>query len=94
LFSFHDEVAGFWITPALLNHSCVANCSRNCFGDIILGRASIFIEKGEELTWAYVNPSVCFDKRKFELNKHFELICDCQLCQEEMNDEKRYEREF
>jgi len=45
-----DKQCGLWYAVSFFNHSCLANCSVQFVGDVIVIHASRDIQQGEEVT--------------------------------------------
>ena len=65
---------------ALVNHSCVKNCSHQVIGDYMFLMAIRDIKEGEELFISYIDPLSPLEMRK-ALFKNFEFECKCEMCQ-------------
>ncbi|KAG4069111.1 hypothetical protein HA402_008422 [Bradysia odoriphaga] len=93
-FAYHEPIdkmtkrmAGIWITPSYLNHSCVdSNSSWLIIGDFLFVRAVHTIRKDEEILICYQPPN--------ELNAHkslretYDFECSCRLCQRDRLDDE------
>jgi len=64
---------GIWLFPSYFNHSCVANCQRVFFGDVMLIYASKDIDMGEELYFRYFPSDLFYKKRSDIANKSIDL---------------------
>jgi len=55
-------------------------------GDAIVIRASRDMKQGEEVTLAYILPSVSYDERRFQLMRSWKFNCTCILCEADKRD--------
>eukprot|EP00929_Paragymnodinium_shiwhaense_P120628 TRINITY_DN92619_c0_g1_i1.p1 TRINITY_DN92619_c0_g1~~TRINITY_DN92619_c0_g1_i1.p1 ORF type:complete len:733 (-),score=185.55 TRINITY_DN92619_c0_g1_i1:284-2482(-) len=79
------EASGLYSCMALTNHSCRPNYMmvyEN--GAKATMRALRDIEAGEELSLAYVSPSLPLKERLANLWRNWGFICTCQRCQDEI----------
>ncbi|KZV96983.1 hypothetical protein EXIGLDRAFT_642702 [Exidia glandulosa HHB12029] len=91
--TFDSTPSALYALPSLVNHACAGTATWACWGDVIVVRATCNLQRGEEVTMAYVNSSTYVDRAKF-LSKYFGS-CDCWLCAQERRDgeERCIERE-
>jgi hypothetical protein len=78
-----DAPGGVWIVPSYLNHSCVPNCTRFFYGDILVVNSTAPIKKGEEVLVSYVYSSFPLEKRTMILETHYGFKCTCSLCEKQ-----------
>ena len=64
---------------ALVNHSCLKNCSQQVIGDYVFLLANRDIKMGEELFISYIDPMSPLEMRKV-MFKNFEFQCFCDMC--------------
>lgn len=68
---------GIWEFPSYFNHNCIPNCLYQIFGDIMVIRSCLDVEKGQELTIGYINPSN-FDRT--QVMQKYGIDCKCKIC--------------
>ena len=89
IFTSNKHIAGLWLLPAHLNHSCMdCNCKWNIYGDFIFIRAFKPISKGEELLISYVSPDMEYGKR-VKTFQDLGFKCDCSLCELDQADSEK-----
>lgn len=72
---------GLYASAALLNHSCLPNANWSVDGEgRLCVRAVRPIEAGEEVTVAYVDPTLPYHARQQALQDHFFFACRCLQC--------------
>ncbi|KAI0335693.1 hypothetical protein GY45DRAFT_1350859 [Cubamyces sp. BRFM 1775] len=79
------QPAGLYTSASMFNHSCLANATWYCIGDIMIVRAAEPIPTGTEVTIPYCVEESYFD-RQTVLQKHMLDRCDCRLCEEDRRD--------
>ncbi|CCL98574.1 uncharacterized protein FIBRA_00575 [Fibroporia radiculosa] len=83
-----DSWTGFYLLPALFNHSCVANATWTCIGDVMAIRATQPIKASEEVTLHYTT-ELSYEKRRQMLQQQYMItLCDCWLCRDDRADGK------
>lgn len=80
-----DTPSALYLFPSLFNHSCLANASWVCFGDLMVIRAVQNISEGEEITLAYDDAACPYSERERRLGAHL-TQCQCELCKADRND--------
>ena len=81
-----EQTCGLWVYPSLFNHSCVSNCERHFFGDVMTIISRRDLGKGEELTLNYVPFMEDYEKRKNTIELHYGFKCKCELCETDRRD--------
>lgn len=76
----NNGATALYLLPSYFNHSCIPNAQRHYFGDLMVVRAVQRIEKGEEITIAYVGYPNSLEERNKALSKWIKH-CDCTLCE-------------
>uniref|UniRef100_A0A915CRW4 SET domain-containing protein n=1 Tax=Ditylenchus dipsaci TaxID=166011 RepID=A0A915CRW4_9BILA len=71
---------GLWTFPSYINHSCIENCMRIFYGDIMMVYAAIDIKKGDEILYSYVHPLQDYKERQLRL-RLYNFTCNCELCE-------------
>lgn len=72
---------GLFLKASRLNHSCHANFIFSISTDGVMScRASRNIEKGEELTMAYIRECYGLVYRRADLKRHWGFNCGCARC--------------
>ncbi len=90
----NDGLIGLWVFPALINHSCQANCYRTFYSDIMAVRSLRKIEENEEVTFEYIDvSSLSFQDRNKQLLEYYQFTCDCKLCETDKSDDQYEIRE-
>ncbi|KDQ17931.1 hypothetical protein BOTBODRAFT_185344 [Botryobasidium botryosum FD-172 SS1] len=74
----NNPPSALYLLPSLFNHACAATANWYNFREVMVIRAIRDLEKGEELTIAYVQGRTAWD-RQAALKKH-EFTCNCSLC--------------
>lgn len=64
---------------SMMNHDCIGNAAYTFFGDILVLRARIDIDSGQEITAPYTDPMQAYEDRQLHLSVYFSE-CQCQLC--------------
>lgn len=77
------ECSGIWIQASYINHSCMANCTRNFIGDMIIVRATKDITADTELGFWYVDITNR-DKVQDLLYSNWGFRCTCTICQDDL----------
>ncbi|KAI9000798.1 hypothetical protein BD414DRAFT_451479 [Trametes punicea] len=77
--------AGLYTLASMFNHSCIANATWYCIGDLMIIRAAEPIPKGTEVTIPYCVEESYIDRQTI-LQKHMIKKCDCRLCEEDRRD--------
>ncbi|KAJ4961737.1 hypothetical protein NE237_021647 [Protea cynaroides] len=70
---------GLWILASFINHSCDPNARRLHIGDHLVIHASKDIKAGDEITFAYFDVFLPFNKRR-EMSKTWGFYCKCKRC--------------
>uniref|UniRef100_A0A915CQF9 SET domain-containing protein n=1 Tax=Ditylenchus dipsaci TaxID=166011 RepID=A0A915CQF9_9BILA len=71
---------GLWTFPSYINHSCMENCMRIFYGDIMMVYAAIDLKKGDEILYSYVHPLQDHKERQLRL-RLYNFTCNCELCE-------------
>ncbi|KAH9899634.1 hypothetical protein C8Q73DRAFT_743528 [Cubamyces lactineus] len=79
------QPAGLYTSASMFNHSCLANATWYCIGDVMIIRAAEPIPTGTEVTIPYCVEESYID-RQTVLQKHMLDRCDCRLCEEDRRD--------
>ncbi|OSD04617.1 hypothetical protein PYCCODRAFT_1363850 [Trametes coccinea BRFM310] len=77
--------AGLYTFASMFNHSCAANATWYCIGDLMIIRAAESIPAGTEVTIPYCVEESYIDRQTI-LRKHMLDKCDCRLCEEDRQD--------
>ncbi|KAH8592334.1 hypothetical protein B0O99DRAFT_597377 [Bisporella sp. PMI_857] len=85
--------AGLWTHAAMLNHSCIPNCSRSFIGDMMILRALCDIPSGTELTHHYTSPEASLFTRQERFKNNWDFECTCLLCATEAKSPKEKHEE-
>ena len=67
-------------SAALINHSCRPNSHHLSEGAGLVVRSSRKIEKNEEITISYIDPTQCFEERQNALSTAYCFDCECSRC--------------
>jgi tetratricopeptide (TPR) repeat protein len=78
---------GLWCHAAYINHSCLANTTKEFAGDLIIIRATQAIKDGDEIFHPY-DASLDYDTRQGFLERTWGFRCVCKLCDAEKEDGK------
>ena len=72
--------SSFVPSAALINHSCDPNVHHLSEGSELVIRSLRKIEKNEELTISYINPTQSFEDRQIALSGMYAFSCQCRKC--------------
>lgn len=80
---------GLWIAASLLNHNCRGNIAvthgassePDGLPDLLVARAAVDIQEGEELCHTYVYPFEPVSERQARLERGYGFSCACERCQ-------------
>ena len=67
-------------SAALINHSCRPNTHHLSEGAQLVVRSCRKIEKNEEITISYIDPTQCFEERQNALLAAYCFYCECCRC--------------
>ena len=67
-------------TAALINHSCRPNTHHLSEGAELVVRSCRKIEKNEEITISYIDPTQCFEEQQNALSAAYCFDCECCRC--------------
>lgn len=67
-------------SAALINHSCRANTHHLSEGAELVVRSCRKMEKNEEITIPYIEPTQCFEDRRNALSAAYCFRCECCRC--------------
>ena len=83
--SARNASTGLWRHAAYINHSCLANTTKEFAGDMIIIRATEPIKAGEEIFHPY-DASLDYETRQGFLERTWGFRCVCKLCDAEKED--------
>ncbi|KAH6676847.1 hypothetical protein B0J14DRAFT_616227 [Halenospora varia] len=91
-----EHSSGVWIQASYINHSCMANCRRSFIGDMQIVRATQNMTPNTELVFPYKSIPTSHEdyKTKQDKFKQWGFICDCLLCKEAKNLDKKTTRKM
>jgi tetratricopeptide (TPR) repeat protein len=85
--SARNASTGLWCHAAYINHSCLANTTKEFAGDMIIIRATQGIAAGQEIFHPY-DASLDYETRQGFLERTWGFRCQCKLCEAETEDGK------